>query len=152
MANECRDAYEGAREDLLHWKRRAQVAEAHIAELESRLATGEPEPAGILEVDAQGAFECLWQPWTDRLHEGEHKLYTHPPAQPPAAQVPDEVCYDHTFPGEIMPARHEYVDGWNACRAAMLATQPQKPVAQVPDGRCRTVFCPSEARPCPCFP
>lgn len=39
MENSCRDAYEGAREDLLDWKRRALTAEAAIRQIRAAIST-----------------------------------------------------------------------------------------------------------------
>lgn len=51
------------------------------------------------------------------VSEGAEPLYAHPSAQP--ASVPDEM---KEWPNAKERER-SYVDGWNACRAAMLRGQ-----------------------------
>lgn len=66
----------------------------------------------MLEDVTDGARSCgrIWSDGTDEI-SGERRipLYTAPPAQ----VVPDELPEDCGF-------KDSYIDGWNACRAAIL--------------------------------
>lgn len=115
MGNDHRDAYEGAREDLLDWKRRAQVAEAQVRELEtaflkgseiigrantkiaaleSRLAAGDPVAWQFRFTHEDGIGD--WQTTADKRtievykarEQGRPEIRPLYIAQQPAAQVP----------------------------------------------------------------
>ncbi|ELY3812383.1 hypothetical protein SMY00_002328 [Cronobacter sakazakii] len=141
------DAYQGAREDLQIWKRRALEAEGtarRLAEINDYLVLqaqgechfGEPvvrEPGALLH--------CA-----EQLHSGGTALYTAPPA--PVVPVDDQArqAYENhvrsryqypmleRHPEDGRPWHGEYKESarqmewedwlhsWNACRAAMLAT------------------------------
>lgn len=90
-----------------------RMQEDRIAALESCLAAG--EPVAWRAKDAHGK----WHYSERKILLSDEPLYLTPPAQPPAAQVPDAMVYDSTIPAA-------YVNGWNACRAAMLAAKESK--------------------------
>lgn len=118
------DAYQGAREDLQIWKRRALEAEGtarRLAEINDYLVLqaqgechfGEPvvrEPGALLH--------CA-----EQLHSGGTALYT----APPAPVVPVETFEEWSRRCEIQltlcrPEFREVAEiTWNACCAAMLA-------------------------------
>jgi len=121
--------------------RHANAASDHIATLEARLKEIESvEAVAWLRFDGDTpdwSEDCIGdteeQVMRDYRNEFDddakelkpsdrysaRKIYLHPPAQP-AAQVPDEMPYDDQYPGH-------WADGWNACRAAMLAKKGNKP-------------------------
>ncbi|ELY4417424.1 hypothetical protein ROM06_03805 [Cronobacter sakazakii] len=120
------DAYQGAREDLQIWKRRALEAEGtarRLAEINDYLVLqaqgechfGEPvvrEPGALLH--------CA-----EQLHSGGTALYTAPPAPVvpdaiPETESKDGNDIDYMEPSAIYELGKTH--GWNACRAAMLAT------------------------------
>ncbi|EPM0756340.1 DUF551 domain-containing protein [Klebsiella pneumoniae] len=95
------NAYQGAREDLAIWKRRALEAEESVRRLE--------QINDHLVKEAQGE---------SRMGE--------PVIARPVPVVPDEMYWqDAPVDGSTRAAA--YATGWNACRAAMLAAAPQSP-------------------------
>lgn len=100
------DAYQGAREDLVIWKRRALEAEDKVRHLE--------------RVNDHLVKEA----------QGEHRIGEPVFTAPPAPAVPPE----KKLPELMMASYHEAI-GWNACRAAMLnhsgdANEKVEPVSQ----------------------
>lgn len=149
------DAYQGAREDLAIWKRRALEAEESVRRLEqindhlvkeaqgeSRMgepviaqpvADSEPDRNPVLayadsyrDMAKQGVESVpIWSVITD-LERNIAPLYRH--AQP-VPVVPEEKSIPNTlsmYAVDAVAAIAE-VKGWNACRAAMLAAAPQLP-------------------------
>ncbi|MEL2088112.1 DUF551 domain-containing protein [Klebsiella pneumoniae] len=85
-----------------------------------RMAAMDREPVAVIDLAnldylLSGADADVWPP--DREEMGDVLLYRHPQ---PAPVVPDKMT-------AIVKDEAEYVEGWNACRAAMLAAAPQSP-------------------------
>ncbi len=93
------------------------LAEIALAALEAR-------PCGIVSKQLDGAVIVD----SDELIVGD-KIYTIPPA---ASRVPDEIDYEDAMVKLTIKYRQTttglggYIDGWNACRAAMLANKKLK--------------------------
>ncbi|HGY4508853.1 TPA: hypothetical protein ACNVCB_002832 [Klebsiella pneumoniae] len=103
-----------------------------IRELASiALAAMDSEPVFTLEVsqaDYKGQklgnhFGFITLDAARKLKEGNYQLYRH--AQP-APVVPDELPLHAIAPYSGAEYEAGYRDGWNACRAAMLAADPQE--------------------------
>lgn len=134
---------EAARSVRDNWKERAWAAEEKLAELEKQASDQKPFMYGIMTANGDAHFEdfcvssdpglledVIWE-WNNSLADNEPKsrvvaLFTRPaPAVSLAELVPSE-----TPPDEIMMLKSNSVDvsikrggvinGWNACRAAIL--------------------------------
>lgn len=102
VSGEYGDAYQGAREDLAIWKRRALEAEKEVQRLS--------DINDYLVKEAQGE---------SRMGE--------PVIREPAPVVPDAYVRDERgrmMLNEVCEPRIGFGAGWNACRAAMLQGQP----------------------------
>ncbi|MDX7275502.1 DUF551 domain-containing protein [Serratia marcescens] len=90
------DAYQGAREDLSIWKRRALEAEDKVRHLE--------------KINDHLVKEA----------QGEHRMGEPMLAAPPAPAVPEEITEDEQEESVSDGYADSFRGGWNACRAAML--------------------------------
>jgi len=128
------------RDDLMQWLTQANAAlaeqparSAHSTfansenSVETHTASKQPAQAEAVAwvnvVDLGGGMTRLdWKDgnWWHRLAAGTHTLYT----APPAPSVPDEIKYegDTDWNDDFDQG---YREGWNACRAAMLAAAPE---------------------------
>lgn len=96
---------------------------ALVDALEHLLSAMDSEPVAIidqanLDYLRSGADADVWPP--EREEMGDVLLYRHPQ---PAPVVPDEK--DKTVDADDHPLLWSFNEGWNACRAAMLAVAPQ---------------------------
>lgn len=104
-------------------KAQRTVLEARIKAMQS----GEPVAWRVIFKDGIISEWCNGSPDEDELqhrHETGCQVefaYARPPVPQAAAQVPDEI--QTWIYGDPHP--FDYVQGWNACRAAMLAAAPQ---------------------------
>ncbi|HIF6771860.1 TPA: hypothetical protein ACX37U_000614 [Serratia marcescens] len=90
------DAYQGAREDLSIWKRRALEAEDKMRHLE--------------KINDHLVKEA----------QGEHRMGEPILTAPPAPAVPEEITEDEQEESVSDGYADSFRGGWNACRAAML--------------------------------
>lgn len=102
------------------------LADIEILKRVARMAlvAMDSEPVAIidqanLDYLRSGADADVWPP--EREEMGDVLLYRHPQ---PAPVVPDEK--DKTVDADDHPLLWSFNEGWNACRAAMLAAAPQE--------------------------
>lgn len=100
------------------------------------LANREAQPVGVMNIGSETCSDYLvaWTKAGAQLGNGVHWLYT----APPAPAVPAEMSLARAIEiawkdSDIDSPGSAYRDGWNACRAAMLA-QPVSSGYKLPDG------------------